>query len=171
MTLLLETGAGVPGADAYVSVDAVTAYAKSYNRQWDDDDVVACEAAIRNASRYLDQLYRPAFQGQRTHGRKQGLEWPRKGVFVDGESVSYDEIPQELLDAVCEAAIRELAEPGSLMPDTAHGNTIRSVTADTVSVEFAGDGYTGTTQYNQILLAIKPLLAQAYVAGGTIERI
>lgn len=75
-------------------------------------------AALLRASAWLDGKYRPRFPGKKTSGRAQRREWPRTGaVDVEGAEIGDSEVPQEIIDATYEAALRELAQPGSLAPD------------------------------------------------------
>lgn len=82
-------------------------------------------AALVRASGWIDGRYRDRFSGTRTEGRTQPLQWPRvDATDVDGEDIASDEVPVEIKSATFEAALRELASPGSLAPDfTRQGQT------------------------------------------------
>ena len=60
-------------------------------------------------AKFLDDLYRGAWKGGRI-SRTQTLAWPRYGV-VDEEGlwITNTEIPQELKDANCEAAVLSIS--------------------------------------------------------------
>lgn len=170
MALVVEDGSGKADADAYVSVDAVSKYAASRNRDWSPDSDDAAEAAVRVATSYVDSTYRAGFQGYQTYGRNQALCWPRAYVTVDGYYVDSQAVPRELVKAVCEAAIRELASPGCLTPDVQPGTNITSLTADTVSVQFSGDGMSAYPVFLDVDNAVAPLLNNAGSVSGTVAR-
>jgi len=82
------------------------------------------EEALRLATQYLDNTY-----GYRFKGRKmslgQSLEWPRAYVETrDGFGLPSDEIPQKLLDACAELALRHLTETDGLMPDLSESGSV-----------------------------------------------
>ena len=128
MALIVETGAGVPGAESYLSLaDADSWHSKRNNTAWSSAVDTQREAALRLATDYIDGHYRHRWHGWRVQPVNQSLEWPRYGVPVPGSrlrsgSAFYDgfigsiylpsnQIPQRLKDAVCEAALRSLAGP------------------------------------------------------------
>jgi hypothetical protein len=143
MAFTLENGSGVAGANAYVTEAELETYA-------DDRSVTLASgdesAAIVRASAALDAIYRPRFVGYKTHGRNQGLEWPRtaaydrEGYVVDGAS-----IPVEIKNAVCEMAIRELTEPNSMLPDLERGGQILMMRAGSVEIQYGANAQARTT--------------------------
>lgn len=123
MPLIVETGAGIPGAESYVSAaDALTYHANRVNSSWAAADTATQEAKLREATAYVDGTYRRRWKGWRI---EQALEWPRyevtisgalqrnvsSGGFIGGAYLPYNQIPQRLKDAVCEAALRALSGP------------------------------------------------------------
>lgn len=168
--LTVENGQGLASADSYVSASELAAYAGLSGHLWDAPDDSTVESALRVATRYIDQTYRARFSGERRRRREQALEWPRTNAFGSGDAIKSDEVPRELKEAVCEAAMRQLRKPGSLLPDTREGGAIRSVGADGATVEFAGGGYTGATQFPAIGAAIAPLLMPLQAMFGRTER-
>lgn len=103
----VETGAVVPGANSYVTVqeadDYIVANIHAFT-PWSALDDTQKEHLLAWASRYLDQ--RARWDGQpvsRESGR--ALRWPRIGVTDrDGTCVADDEIPVQLKEAVIEMA-------------------------------------------------------------------
>lgn len=95
------------------------------NAGWTGADA-AKEAALQRATDYIDGRYRrmtaggcwvSMFRGKRTDGRDQDLEWPRTGATdSEGDEIPDDEVPIEVEEATYEAALLELANPGSLSP-------------------------------------------------------
>jgi hypothetical protein len=171
MTLVVETGAGLSNSNSYVSVDAFETYC--------DDRAITLasgdeEAALIRATSYLDNTYRTRFTGYRTKRREQALEWPRVGAYVyipnNSSDMAYaggfdpaydyiaqDVIPIEIINATCEAAIRELSSPGILAPDLDRGNAVRRLKAGSVEIEY-GASATATTTFQAIDLALSGLL-------------
>lgn len=141
----MEDGSGVAGANSYVSIaDADAFHEARGNSDWTDvsssPDQGKAAALIRGTA-YIDAKYRARFPGSRTNGRDQTLEWPRTDACdAEGEEISSDEIPQEIKDAVCEAALRELSEAGSLMPDVDAGGLEKRIKAGSVEIERFANG-------------------------------
>ncbi|TGU44639.1 hypothetical protein EN788_22245 [Mesorhizobium sp. M2D.F.Ca.ET.145.01.1.1] len=174
MTLVVETGAGLANAESYVSVADCVTYAANRALTFPGTDVPASEASLRRATAYIDNTYRTRFTGYRTHRRAQALEWPRVGAYVyipnnssdmaysSGYDPAYDyiqqdQIPIEIINATCEAAIRELASPGTLAPDLDRGNAVKLLKAGSVEIEY-GANASATTTFQQIDLALSGLL-------------
>lgn len=138
MTLVVEDGSGISGAESYVSVADCVTYAENHGLAFSDDDETAAEAALRRATTYLDNTYRARFPGYRRNFRAQALEWPRTSVLdISGYPVPYDQVPIEIVNATCEAAVRELAAPGGLSPDVTPGGIAKSLKAGSVQIEYA----------------------------------
>jgi hypothetical protein len=139
--IVLEDGTSVPTANSYVSESMLNTYC--YDRAITIPNGDASAALIR-ATQYIEGHYRGRWPGSRARYRgQQGLSWPRFGAYADdgsrmiyrglqqlygayadnnyainiGYFIQPNEIPIELIQAVCEAAIRELAVPGYLQPD------------------------------------------------------
>jgi len=154
MTIVVEDGTGVAGANSYASVEYANAYHSSRgNALWTETSTSPDQgkaAALIRATQAIDATYRHRWPGSRTDGRDQALAWPRTGVEdSEGDAIASDEIPTELKDAVCEAALRELIEAGSMIPDLDYGGAIKRVKAGTAEVEFQG-GATANTSFQLI---------------------
>ncbi|MGU3496355.1 DnaT-like ssDNA-binding protein [Xanthobacteraceae bacterium A53D] len=146
MSLVVEDGTGIAAADSYVSSADLLDYAGRFSGATLPTDEAALERPLRVASAWVDATYRARFRGQRLRGRQQGLEWPRSDAFdAAGSEVPETEVPREIRDATCEAALREVAKPGSLSPDLKRGGAIKSVTAGEVEVVFADRAPLSTT--------------------------
>lgn len=118
MALIVEDGSGLANAESYVSVSDCASYATARGLTFPEAPEAAAEAALRRGAAWLDATYRGRLPGRRKRGRAQGLEWPRTGALdATGEEIGEAEIPAEIIAATCEAAVRELAAPGSLSPD------------------------------------------------------
>ncbi|GJE00556.1 DnaT-like ssDNA-binding protein [Methylobacterium isbiliense] len=191
--LIVENGTGLPDAESYVSVAEACAYHLARrNDAWLDPEVPDefREAALVRATAFIDATYRDRFPGYRVQGRVQALEWPRVSAFTlvpdNGRSAAFlpgqdplfrsgvdaipsTEIPREVVAAVCEAALRELTEPGSLSPDLERGGAIKRLAAGSVEIEYAG-GAPASTTFQAIGLALASLLLPANPYSGRAVR-
>lgn len=167
MSLVVEGGLGDPSSESYVDIAAINAYAVAHGKSFPITGsdgpstavaVAAAEAAARRSAKWIDGTYRDRFPGARKNGRDQGLEWPRiDALDADGNAIADDIVPGEMIAAQCEAAIRELASPGSLSPDVTPGGIKTSVRVDVISVSYA-QGY-GVAGQLPVLTEIDKLLA------------
>jgi len=150
MALVVETGSGASGSESYAAIAEIAAYATARGLTFvitGGTNAADAEAAARRGTVWLDGRYRSSFPGRKTNGRAQALEWPRINAYdrqVPPEYIESDEIPQEIIDACCEAAIREKASPGSLSPDVTPGKIKKSAKVGDIGVEYAiGTGTVG----------------------------
>lgn len=139
MPLIVEDGSGLANAESYVSVSDCAAYATARGLTFTASPEATAEAALRRATTWLDGRYRGSFPGSRTNRREQALEWPRINAYDQScprQFIKIDEIPVEIVHACCEAAIRELAAPGSLSPDVTPGKIKKSAKVGDIAVEY-----------------------------------
>lgn len=116
--IVVETGQVISGANSFVSVSSVTAFATLSGQltAWNTAETnTEKEQAIYRAMRKILQL-EPRFFGFRTSG-EQTLPFPRQNLYVRGRLISSSAIPQEVKDAQCELAIEEAATAFSTIPD------------------------------------------------------
>jgi hypothetical protein len=155
---VLEDGTAPDGANSYATETMADDYFDARgNTTWTDstDDK---EAALIRATAAIDAMYGSRFQGYRTNFRDQDLQWPRTGAYDnEGNIIAGNEIPQELIDATCEAAYRELTTAGSMMPDVERGGDIRALKAGSVAIEY-GPGASAYTTFTLIDGILAPLL-------------
>lgn len=150
MSLIVEDGTIVEGANSGLSVaDADAYHAARGNTDWtsvpSSPDQEKAAALIR-ATAAIDAKYRSRFPGTKVAGRDQGIQWPRTDAYdADGNEIASDEIPQEYKDAIAEAALRELVEAGSMLPDLERGGQIKSLRAGSVAIEYGGAAPATTT--------------------------
>jgi hypothetical protein len=191
MALTVENGSNVAGADSYVSLVDFKAYADARGLAYPIDDTLI-EQAIRRATGYIE-TYRGRFPGYRTYRRAQLLEWPRTGAYyyvpdagrsqafyffgqqdygfgVQGfDTIGSNTIPPEIIKALCEAASREVNDPGTMEPDFERGGAIQSLTAGSVGIVYSGAAIPGTSR--QIIDGILAgLLMPSGGMFGTAER-
>lgn len=134
--MALNTTPGDQEADSYVSVADCAAYATKKGAAFPASPIEPAEQALRRATAWIDATYRIRFPGAATDVW-QSLEWPRAGVVYRGEAYDETKIPQQVKDATCEAALREIAKPGSLSPDRQRGGAIKELKAGSVDITFA----------------------------------
>jgi hypothetical protein len=120
--MTLTTTPGSATADSYATlVEAAAYHAARGNATWTGADADK-ETALRRATAWVDGRYAGRWPGRQTYARVQALAWPRSYADdTDGNPVDPATIPPEVISATCEAALRELASPGSLSPDVTPG--------------------------------------------------
>jgi hypothetical protein len=159
--IVVEDGTGLSTSNAYVSVDDCSTYCTARGLTFGTSPTTTGEAAIIRASAAIDALYRSRFPGYKRNGRDQAMEWPRSAAYDNaGELVPDDEVPIEIVQATCEAAVRELADPGAMMPDLERGGGVRRLKAGSVEIEYGANAANQTT-----FTAIGNLLS-GLLAGG-----
>lgn len=102
MALVIEDGSLVAGANSFVTVAEVRAFAgaRTSTLPVADADV---EASCIRAMDYIN-AFRDKFKGSKV-AATQALQWPRSGAYVDGFEVAETEIPQVLKSAQCQLAV------------------------------------------------------------------
>lgn len=124
MTLIVEDGTGLSTAESYISVaGADTRHTNLGNAAWTGSTAVK-EAALRNATVYLEQAYRTRWIGNRNI-YTQALSWPRWNAQVDGFPVRTDAVPPEVANACADLALKALA--GELNADLTRAITREKV--------------------------------------------
>ena len=140
--MAVNSTVGDANADSYVDATYVDAYHLAQgNAEWAAGDLTKRDEALRRATTWLDGQYRKYFTGEKANGRAQSLEWPRKyATDADGYDIGSDEIPREIKDSQCEAALRELTTPNSLSPDVTAGGTVKREKVGPLEVEYTSGG-------------------------------
>lgn len=163
MTLIVEDGTGLANADAYASLSTVDAYATARGLSaWTGADAIK-EAAIREATVYLDASYDWTGAILKT---TQALAWPRSGA-IDREGRVITGLPRRLVEACCELAVMKLS--GALVSSRTTPE-IQAVQAGTVAVTYVKGDRVGEPER---FAWVDRLLAglQAGRAGGSNVRI
>jgi hypothetical protein len=147
---IVEDGTGKADAESYAAIETISAYAVARGLTFvitGGTNVADAEAAARRGTVWLDATFRARFPGRKANGRQQALEWPRVGACdASGEAIASDEVPVEIINALCEAAIREKAAPGSLSPDVTPGEVVKREKFGSVEFEYATGGVSATSQ-------------------------
>jgi hypothetical protein len=140
MSLIVEDGTKVAGAESYASVADASAYHTARgNAGW--AAVVDKEAALRKATDFMLQTYRLGWKGYRVDP-EQALDWPRCEVYLNevlsGQfSSSYclpsNIVPNEVKNACIELALKVTVE--DLNPDLTQ--QVLSSTVGPISISYS----------------------------------
>ncbi len=167
MAITIEDGTGLSNAEAYVSVaDCDTYHSNRGNAAWTGADSVK-EEALRKATAYLEGIYAQRFVGTKGSST-QALSWPRENAYDrDGVLISGNALPQALVDAQAELALRALS--GDLAPDVSNPGAIRrkrsKVGPIETETEYSG-GASDAKSYRLVGLLLRPILTHG---RGTIR--
>lgn len=112
MAVIVEDGTIVAGANSYASVDDANEYLTARNRAaWASADNSLKEAAILQATDYIELRYGHLFIGEVKDKDNQVLSWPRKNCGYDNI------IPQALKRACMEYANLVFETDWNLLPN------------------------------------------------------
>lgn len=167
MSLFVETGAVVAGAESYISVADATAYHVARgNSPWSLLTEPQAEEALRRATDYMTQMYRSRWVGFRK-AAGQALDWPRSSVYLEPFAIggvgsqpflfADDSVPEEVRRACAELALRAAAGP--LAPDIARQAIQETVGPISVTYDRASESY---AVYRSVDASLRP-----YLSGGS----
>lgn len=165
MTLIVETGSGASNSESYASVaDSLTYHANRGNSSWSTLTTAQQEQALRRATDYIEQVYSQAWQGYRVN-ETQALSFPRTQVYLNGYLIGSTVVPQLLINATCELALK--AASGELADDLERGVVREKV--GVIEVEY--DKYSPERKrYVAVENIIKPLLANQSIVSVWLVR-
>ena len=140
MALIVEDGTGKSDAESFATVGAADAYHTARgNAAW-TGDAAAKEAALRRATDFLEGAFRGRWPG-RIAVTGQALGWPRAYAHdAEGGLLVSNAVPQAVIRACCECALRELENPGGLAPDVTPGERILQEEVGPLSVTYGDEG-------------------------------
>jgi hypothetical protein len=171
MALVVETGSGLSNAEAYASEAFADAYVAAYvtgalATAWLAADSANKEVALRRGAQYLDGEYGGMWNGDR-YDADQALDWPRSNFYLDDRLQTATTLPNALLQANVELAIRALSD-NSLVDDVTAGGSIAEyeVKVDTITERTKYIG--GSNQQKQY--SIIEQLVSKLIGGGRIIR-
>lgn len=166
MTIVVEDGSQVSGANSYNSVADFRAYctARGYTLPTAD---AACEPFLVRAFDWIEAK-RTEFKGTKTDV-VQPNQWPRTGVWIDNaveedDMFPDDAIPVELTHAHCEAAY--IASTGISLTPVSSGPFVKRRKLDVLEMEFSE---TLNTSGLPLLPSVDALLAPILNDGGDIS--
>ncbi len=170
MALIVETGAGVAGAESYLSVaDALTLLGK-----WSTDTTFAAattgqqEVALRQAAAFIDARFESYLAGERVSAT-QSRAWPRYNAHTrDGWCLASDVVPEQWKLAQALLAPRALA--GALAPDVKQDGALiekeTKIGPLTTRKKWAdGSGTSQQPSFPEVGNAISPLLVVSSMQG------
>jgi hypothetical protein len=166
MALIVEDGSGVAGANSYVSVAEVRAWAGVRGLTLPATDG-AVEILVVKAMDFLES-FRARFTGSKTDSA-QALQWPRTGATLDGVALDDDVIPAELKSALFQLTVD--AQTLELQP-TGTGREVLREKVDVLETEYAERG-SGTVQpqFTKALAFLQPLLNSGGAFGLRTVRV
>lgn len=155
MSLIVETGQIIDGADSYVSLPDARTFASRFGWPLPEDDAEA-EAALRNGATYID-LQEPMLCGTRVSA-EQSLAFPRNGLNLHGFPVANNTIPKQVIQAQIAAAV-EYGKGSDVRGATDGRITTHEEVVGAVVVEYADNGVTGSTiTITAAMDALRPLI-------------
>jgi hypothetical protein len=167
VSLTVEDGTGVAGADTYASVSYTQAYAAKRGLSLPigagADDAI--EVLLTKALDYFE-ANRASLQGYKT-AEGQSLQYPRKDVYIDGNLVASNTIPKEVLMVQAQLACDEYATPGVLQPNSDGREIVRERIEGAIETEWA---QTGDSNSQPQLTKARALIAPLLRKGCTTVR-
>ncbi len=153
--LIHETGAGVPNADSYVSVEDADAYhASRGNDLWAPILTERKEQLLRKASDYITATYHGGWIGAAAYTVNL-LAWPRNPTEARHYGLLALGVPTEVRYATAELAL--IANTISLIPNPSNTRGKKRVKVGPIEVEY--DSNSGTqTKFVAASLLLRPYL-------------
>ena len=130
MSLVVEDGSIVSGANTYVSLEAFKAFANLRGLSHGDD-----AAVTKSIYRAMDFFERQIFIGRKAN-ENQPLQWPRTEAMIDGYYADATEIPEDVKLALYEAIF--VQESGNSQLNTEERKTLREKIGD-IEVTYANN--------------------------------
>lgn len=161
MTLIIEDGTGISGANTYVLDLEYTDYATSRGLTIGADATIR-EQELIAATDFLES-FREQFKGIKTAAAND-LQFPRNGLFIDDSLVSSIDIPIELKRAQMEAGAVEFA--AQLTNNTPDQN-VQSEQVDVISIAYYNGGKAVSGKYQRVNNWLDSLLRK----GGAVSLI
>lgn len=161
ITLTLETGAGVSGANTFAALATAQAYAEAHvgGATWLASDEEKQKASLVQATRMLCQ--RLTWKGYKV-AVDQATVFPRNYLYdSEGNLFDSDVVPQQVVDATCELAIQLVSEDFS---QDAGGAVIREK-VDVLEVQYAESSTRRRAPFPQIVLDMVYPLATLITSG------
>jgi len=164
MTLVLETGTGITGANAYADRTFADPFlAARGHAAWAAATETARDQALIRASAYIDHAF--SFIGRRA-GPDQPLAWPRIAA-EDGDGYPVTGVPNPVRQATALLALRAL--DGDLAGEQERGGRIRRERiGDAIEIEYEPDAPPGVV-HPDIVQILRPL-SRSGGAGRTVRR-
>ena len=161
MTIIIESGAGLPAAESYASVAAADVRCVNLGlTAWTALAEADKEIALRKAMLFMS-TYRTRWAGRRVY-QHQALDWPRYNVEVDGFIVPSNIVPADVVNACIDLAVRA-GSGEDLLPDLDTGsNAIKKDKTGPLETEY----FQNTTDARERFVAVDALLAPYFGSAG-----
>tara|TARA_R110000796_G_scaffold148262_3_gene265114 strand:- start:2970 stop:3461 length:492 start_codon:yes stop_codon:yes gene_type:complete len=163
MTLIVEDGTIVLGANTYVSDANYQSYATARGYTIGATEQLR-EIELTKAIDYLESM-RDRYKGTKVQ-RDQPLQFPRVSLFIDGYQTDSNTIPEELKKAQMELAFLSISF--NLSPSGTYQN-VQSQQLGTLSVSYFNGGSYNNVQLDSVKQFLKALLKNSY--GNTAVRL
>lgn len=158
MTIVVEDGTSVSGANSYVTTDELRTYADLRGLSYPSDDV-DIEILLIKAADYLES-FRDRYKGDKSASTN-ALQWPRTDVYIDGYSITKTTIPTELKNAQIQIALDAQAveiSPNELVSDKGDRKKEK---VDVIEVEYFERSNSRTQpKFTKAMYFLSPLLKQ-----------
>jgi len=157
VTLIIETGAGIPNSNTFISDAEYVAYAAARGLTI-GADAPAREIELILAVDYLTSI-ESRFKGTRVES-DQSLLYPRLNVIIFGDLFDQDSIPIQLKNSQAEAA--SAANGQSLLTNETNLN-VQSQEVDVIKRSFFEGGSWSVARLDRVNAAVRELL----IGGGS----
>jgi hypothetical protein len=154
MTIVVEDGSIVTGANSYGTEAGLTTYASARGITIPTADREQYLIQAMDIIEYVD------FGGIK-YTKAQPLQFPREGLVIDGYEIDVDEIPNDLIESQYEAAI---AVYQGNSPLAVRERLVKRVQVGSISKEYA-DGGTEYATPNALYNKLAKLLGSGYNNG------
>lgn len=162
MSLIVEDGSGVTGANSFISVSAAGTYLGTRSDTWLSASTVEQENALIEGGIYLNSL---SWKGQKLD-RDQYMAFPRINFYDgDGYLYDYDAVPRNVTYANAEAATLIL-DGFTLQPNVTATDRLKRKKIDVLEKEWFSNAYSGKNRFG----IFDGLLTGFITAYGTIAR-
>ena len=137
MTIIVENGSIVAGANSYVTRQEVQDYADLRGIDYPCGTELDQNIILAN-----DYLQSRCYQGEQVDPSTQPLLWPRKYVYIYNQEVASDSIPQQLKNAQIELALAQ-TNTDVMNNGVDRGDNVKRKKTDVLEVEY----YEGSNNY------------------------
>lgn len=163
MALIVEDGTGLATAESYISVADADTYIASYkgaDTTWDAATDGAKEIAARQATKYLDGVYK--WQGE-IYAAAQALDWPRNYIYND-RGLMETGIPTALEQATAEMMFLIITGV-TITVDVDRESQVKREKIDVIETEYEA----GASQQPSFPI-VNRLLSNFVISSGSIAR-
>lgn len=155
MSLTVEDGSVVAGAESFASVAAYKAYSDLYGVAYSAYTDTQIETYLRQATRYMQQSFRQRWKGTRV-SPLQVLDFPRYGSVVDRYYiVASTTVPVDVVNA-CIILAQKVAAGTDLFPDATQKASQETIGPITVKYE---QGSSQRAQFDAVEALLAPYLS------------